>query len=105
VTIFFPISETYCGSVAGRQDNLSAAGNSSLRQRPAKFVYPDKCFATIITLKLIVHFSNARQAATILSSDPPKIVAGLIPSIGTMLVLLLVYQDTCRRSGTGEGNL
>jgi hypothetical protein len=40
---------------------------------------------------LIGHASDARQTGTILSSDQPEIVAGLIPLIGMMLVLLLVY--------------
>jgi ACS family hexuronate transporter-like MFS transporter len=45
---------------------------------------------TIIAFKLIGHFSDARQAATTHSFDPIVIVAGLIPFIGMVLVLLLV---------------
>lgn len=45
---------------------------------------------TIIAFELIGHFSDARQAATTHSFDPIVIVAGLIPFIGMILVLLLV---------------
>jgi len=45
---------------------------------------------TIIAFELIGHFSDARQAATTHSFDPIVIVAGLIPFIGMVLVLLLV---------------
>jgi len=45
---------------------------------------------TIIAFKLIGHFSDARQAVATHSFDPIVIVAGLIPFIGMILVLLLV---------------
>jgi ACS family hexuronate transporter-like MFS transporter len=45
---------------------------------------------TIIAFKLIGHFSDARQTAATHSFDPIVIVAGLIPFIGMILVLLLV---------------
>jgi hypothetical protein len=70
-----------------------------LLQRPPKSVYPDKCCGAIIAFKLIEHFSDARQAGTILSSDQPEIVAGLIPFIGMMLVLLLVYNARATDQG------
>lgn len=45
---------------------------------------------TIVAFELIGHFSDARQAAATHSFDPIVIVAGLIPFIGMILVLLLV---------------
>jgi ACS family hexuronate transporter-like MFS transporter len=45
---------------------------------------------TIIAFKLIGHFSDARPAVATHSFDPIVIVAGLIPFIGMILVLLLV---------------
>jgi MFS transporter, ACS family, hexuronate transporter len=45
---------------------------------------------TIIAFELIGHFSDARQAAATHSFDPIVIVAGLIPFLGMILVLLLV---------------
>jgi ACS family hexuronate transporter-like MFS transporter len=45
---------------------------------------------TIIAFKLIGHFSDARQTAATHSFDPIVMVAGLIPFIGMILVLLLV---------------
>ncbi len=45
---------------------------------------------TIIAFKLIGHFSDARQAGATHSFDPIVVVAGLIPFIGMVLVLLLV---------------
>jgi ACS family hexuronate transporter-like MFS transporter len=45
---------------------------------------------TIVAFKLIGHFSDARQAAATHSFDPIVIVAGLIPFLGMILVLLLV---------------
>lgn len=45
---------------------------------------------TIIAFKLIGHFSDMRQAAATHLFDPIVIVAGLIPFIGMILVLLLV---------------
>jgi hypothetical protein len=43
--------------------------------------------------------SDARQTGTILSLDPPEIVAGLIPFIDMMLVLLLVYNARATDQG------
>jgi ACS family hexuronate transporter-like MFS transporter len=45
---------------------------------------------TIIAFKLIGHFSDARQATATHTFDPIVIVAGLVPFIGMILVLLLV---------------
>ncbi len=57
------------------------------------------CFGTIIAFKLIGHSPDARQTGAILSSDQPEIVAGLIPFIGMMLVLLLVYNTRATDRG------
>jgi ACS family hexuronate transporter-like MFS transporter len=54
---------------------------------------------TIIAFKLIGHFSDARQAVGTHSFDPIVIVAGLIPFIGMILVLLLVRNTRA----TGQG--
>jgi MFS transporter, ACS family, aldohexuronate transporter len=54
---------------------------------------------TIIAFKLIGHFSDARQAATTHSFDPIVIVAGLIPFIGMVLVLLLVRNTRATDQG------
>jgi ACS family hexuronate transporter-like MFS transporter len=45
---------------------------------------------TIIAFELIGRFSDARQAAATHSFDPIVVVAGLIPFLGMILVLLLV---------------
>ncbi len=45
---------------------------------------------TIIAFKLIGHFSDARQASMTHSFDPIVIVAGLVPFVGMVLVLLLI---------------
>jgi ACS family hexuronate transporter-like MFS transporter len=54
---------------------------------------------TIIAFKLIGHFSDARQAAATHSFDPIVIVAGLIPFIGMLLVLLLVRNTQATDQG------
>jgi ACS family hexuronate transporter-like MFS transporter len=54
---------------------------------------------TIIAFELVGHFSDARQVMTTHSFDPIMIVAGLIPFIGMILVLLLVRNT----SATGRG--
>jgi ACS family hexuronate transporter-like MFS transporter len=53
----------------------------------------------IIAFKLIGHFSDARQAVATHSFDPIVIVAGLIPFIGMMLVLLLVRNTRATDQG------
>jgi ACS family hexuronate transporter-like MFS transporter len=54
---------------------------------------------TIIAFGLIGHFSDARQAAATHSFDPIVIVAGLIPFIGMILVLLLVRNTRATDQG------
>jgi ACS family hexuronate transporter-like MFS transporter len=54
---------------------------------------------TIIAFELIGHFSDARQATATHSFDPIVIVAGLIPFIGMMLVLLLVRNTRATDQG------
>ena len=46
--------------------------------------------ATIVAFLLIGHYSDRRQAATTHAFDPIIIVAGLVPLVGAILVLLLV---------------
>jgi MFS transporter, ACS family, hexuronate transporter len=46
--------------------------------------------ATIVAFFLIGHFSDRRQATTTHAFDPIIIVAGLVPLVGAILVLLLV---------------
>jgi len=54
---------------------------------------------TIIAFKLIGHFSDARTATTTHSFDPIVIVAGLIPFLGMILVLLLVRNTSATDQG------
>jgi ACS family hexuronate transporter-like MFS transporter len=54
---------------------------------------------TIIAFGLIGHFSDARQATGTHSFDPIVIVAGLIPFIGMILVLLLVRNTKATDDG------
>jgi MFS transporter, ACS family, hexuronate transporter len=54
---------------------------------------------TIIAFKLIGHFSDARQATATHSFDPIVIVAGLIPFLGMILVLLLVRNTRATNEG------
>jgi ACS family hexuronate transporter-like MFS transporter len=54
---------------------------------------------TIIAFELIGHLSDARQAAGTHSFDPIVIVAGLIPFIGMILVLLLVRNTRATDEG------
>jgi MFS transporter, ACS family, hexuronate transporter len=54
---------------------------------------------TIIAFKLIGHFSDVRQAAATHSFDPIVIVAGLIPFVGMVLVLLLVRNTRATDQG------
>jgi hypothetical protein len=48
----------------------------------------------MIAFKLIGRSSDTRQTRAIFSSDPAEIVASIIPFIGMMLILFLVYM-TC----------
>ena len=54
---------------------------------------------TIIAFELIGHLSDARQASGTHSFDPIVIVAGVIPFIGMMLVLLLVRNTRATDQG------
>jgi MFS transporter, ACS family, hexuronate transporter len=54
---------------------------------------------TIIAFELIGRFSDARQAAASHSFDPIVIVAGLIPFLGMILVLLLVRNTSATDKG------
>jgi ACS family hexuronate transporter-like MFS transporter len=54
---------------------------------------------TIIAFKLIGYLSDARQAATTHAFDPIIIVAGLVPFIGMILVLLLVRNTQATEDG------
>jgi ACS family hexuronate transporter-like MFS transporter len=54
---------------------------------------------TIIAFILIGHFSDARQASGTHSFDPIMIMAGLIPFVGMILVLLLVRNTEATEQG------
>jgi ACS family hexuronate transporter-like MFS transporter len=54
---------------------------------------------TIIAFELIGHFSDAHQASAAHSFDPIVVVAGLIPFIGMILVLLLVRNTRATDQG------
>ena len=54
---------------------------------------------TIIAFKLIGYFSDARKGAATHSFDPIVIVAGLVPFLGMILVLLLVRNTKATEEG------
>jgi ACS family hexuronate transporter-like MFS transporter len=54
---------------------------------------------TIIAFKLIGHFSDTRQATGTHSFDPIIIIAGLVPFVGMILVLLLVRNNRATDEG------
>jgi MFS transporter, ACS family, hexuronate transporter len=54
---------------------------------------------TIIAFALIGHFSDARSAAATHAFDPIVIVAGLVPFVGMLLVLLLVRNTQATEEG------
>jgi ACS family hexuronate transporter-like MFS transporter len=54
---------------------------------------------TIIAFKLIGYFSDARQATTTHAFDPIVIVAGLVPFVGMLVVLLLVRNTKATDQG------
>jgi ACS family hexuronate transporter-like MFS transporter len=54
---------------------------------------------TIIAFELVGHFSDTRQMMTTHSFDPIMIVAGLIPFVGMILVLLLVRNTSATDRG------
>jgi MFS transporter, ACS family, hexuronate transporter len=54
---------------------------------------------TIVAFKLIGHFSDARQATGTHSFDPILIIAGIVPFVGMILVLLLVRNTEATNEG------
>jgi MFS transporter, ACS family, hexuronate transporter len=54
---------------------------------------------TIVAFKLIGHFSDARQAMAGHSFDPIVIVAGLVPFVAMLLVLLLIRNSEATQQG------
>lgn len=54
---------------------------------------------TIVAFKLIGYFSDARQAMTTHAFDTVVIVAGLVPFVGMLLVLLLVRNTKATEEG------
>ena len=54
---------------------------------------------TIVAFKLIGYFSDARRATTTHAFDPIVIVAGLVPFLGMVLVLLLVRNTRATEDG------
>jgi ACS family hexuronate transporter-like MFS transporter len=54
---------------------------------------------TIIAFKLIRYFTDARQATATHAFDPIVIVAGLVPFLGMILVLLLVRNTRATEQG------
>jgi len=54
---------------------------------------------TIVAFKMIGYFSDARQATTTHAFDPIVIVAGLVPFVGMILVLLLVRNTEATDQG------
>lgn len=54
---------------------------------------------TIVAFKLIGHFSDTRHAAATHAFDPIVVIAGLVPFIGMILVLLLVRNTQATDEG------
>ncbi len=54
---------------------------------------------TIVAFTLIGHFSDARRATTTHAFDPIVLVAGLVPFVGMILVLLLVRNTRATEEG------
>jgi len=54
---------------------------------------------TIIAFLLVGHYSDLRQGMTTHAFDPILVVAGLIPFVGMILVLILVRNNGATRSG------
>jgi len=54
---------------------------------------------TIVAFKLIGHYSDARQATGTHSFDPIVILAGLVPLVGMILVLVLVRNTEATDEG------
>ena len=53
----------------------------------------------IVAFKLIGYFSDARQATGTHSFDPILVMAGLIPFVGMILVLILVRNNEATEQG------
>jgi ACS family hexuronate transporter-like MFS transporter len=68
-------SDLYPGEAVATVSGLSGTGSG---------------LATIVAFYLIGHYSDLRQATTTHAFDPIVIVAGLVPLVGMILVLLLV---------------
>ena len=56
-------------------------------------------FGTIVAFKLIGHFSDAHQVRAGHSFDPIVVVAGMVPFIGMLLVLMLVRNSRATERG------
>jgi ACS family hexuronate transporter-like MFS transporter len=54
---------------------------------------------TIVAFKLAGYFSDMRQARGTHSFDPIMILAGLVPFVGMILVLVLVRNTEATRQG------
>jgi ACS family hexuronate transporter-like MFS transporter len=54
---------------------------------------------TIVAFKLIGYFSDARQTTAAHAFDPIVLIAGLIPLVGAMLVLVLVRNSRATDDG------
>jgi len=54
---------------------------------------------TIIAFKLIGYFSDTHKAATTHAFDPIVMVAGIVPFIGMILVLLLIRNTKATEEG------
>jgi len=54
---------------------------------------------TIVAFKLIGHYFDSRQATGTHSFDPIVILAGLVPLVGMILVLLLVRNTEATNEG------
>ena len=58
-----------------------------------------------MAFKLIGYVSDARQATGTHAFDPIIILAGIVPFVGMILVLLLVRNNEATERGTGAANL
>jgi ACS family hexuronate transporter-like MFS transporter len=91
ITALFAVS-TFCYASFSTMANEAVATVSGLSGTGAGL-------ATIVAFLLIGHYSDARQAATTHAFDPIIIVAGLVPLVGAILVLLLVRNTEATTRG------
>jgi MFS transporter, ACS family, hexuronate transporter len=77
-------SDLYPGEAVATISGLSGTGSG---------------LATIVAFYLIGYYSDRRQATTTHAFDPIVIVAGLVPLVGMILVLLLVRNTEATRRG------